>query len=204
MTVIGIGGRLRAGKDEVAKILGREHDYVVMGMSDPLREHLRIVNPWIKVTIREAWRLRIRPGFHRAADLLQRLGYTEAKTVRDLREFMQRDGTEGGRKFFGESIWVDKARSMIQEDLDDGFDVAITGLRFPNEVAMIEDLGGSTVWVRRPGVEAPSAASGSHSSENSVQEADFEYIVDNAGTLVDLSNAVEQLLRFVPFTPRRS
>lgn len=197
MTVIGIGGRLRAGKDEVAKILGREHDYVVMGMSDPLREHLRIVNPWIKVTLREAWRLRIRPGFHRAADLLQRLGYTEAKTVRDLREFMQRDGTEGGRKFFGENVWVDKLRSMIQEDIDDGFDVAITGLRYPNEITMIEDLGGATVWVHRPGVEAPSVAAGSHSSENSVGEADFEYAVDNVGTLVDLSLVVDELVRFI-------
>lgn len=197
MTVIGIGGRLRAGKDEVAKILSREHDYVVMGMSDPLREHLRIVNPWIKVTVREAWRLRIRPGFHRAADLLQRLGYVDAKTIRDLREFMQRDGTEGGRKFFGESIWVDKLRSMIREDLNDGFDVAVTGLRYPNEIEMIRDMGGHTVWVRRPGTEAPSAASGSHSSENSVNEADFEWTIDNSGTLLHLSNLVVHLVNTI-------
>lgn len=197
MTIIGIGGKLRVGKDEVAKILEHEHDFVRLGMSDPLREHMVILNPWIKVTLREAWRLRVWPGWHRAADLLDRLGYVEAKTIRDLREFMQRDGTDGGRNFFGPNIWVDKLRAMILQENEAGLAVAITGLRYPNEVEMIRDLGGATVWVNRPGLTPPAGDAGSHSSENSVGEADFDLAIDNDGTLIELSDTVDRLVEVI-------
>jgi len=193
MTLIGLGGRLRAGKDAVADRLVERHGFVKIGMSDPLREHLRILNPWIKVRLREALRLRIRPGFHRAADLLERLGYVDAKTIRDLREFMQRDGTDGGRNFFGENIWVDKARAWITEELEQGEWVVVTGLRFLNEVWMVNDLDGNTAWVHRPGLAAPSGDAASHASENSVGPADFDQVIDNAGTLSDLFAKADEL-----------
>ena len=47
--LIGLGGKLRAGKDAVGDYLEEKHDFVKLGMSDALNEALLTLNPWIPV-----------------------------------------------------------------------------------------------------------------------------------------------------------
>lgn len=188
--VIGLGGRLRSGKDAFADHLVAHHGYVKVGMSDVLLEHLLIVNPWIKVTLREAFRLRTRPGFQRAQSLVGRLGYVNAKTVRDFRTYMQKDGTDAGRNFFGEGIWVHVISKRVAALVADGKRVVLTGLRYPNELGMARSVGATALWVSRPAVEA---APGDHSSENSLTPADFDLVIDNSGTLDQLYQHADEV-----------
>lgn len=185
---IGLGGRLRSGKDAFADHLAAEHGYVKLGMSDALLEHMLIIDPWIRVTIREGIRLRIWPRFRRASWLVGELGYVEAKTIADFRTYMQKDGTDGGRNFFGEDIWVGVMRDRIAARLADGERIVFTGVRYPNELAMVRSLGGQGLWISRPAVEA---SAGAHSSENSLDANDFDETVDNSGTLEQLHAAAD-------------
>ena len=49
-------------------------------------------------------------------------------------------------------FWVNTARRVIQDILDDGVSVVVTDIRFPNEAQMIYDLGGELVKIERPGL----------------------------------------------------
>lgn len=194
--VIGLGGRLRSGKDAVADHLVAEHGFAKVGMSDALLEHSIILNPYVRVTLREALRLWIRPGFWRVKALVDRLGYVDAKTVADYRSFLQKDGTEGGRDFHGEDIWVKATAKRILGRLhDEGAPgVALTGVRFPNEVALVRKFAGKAVWIERPGLDSATPAA-AHASENSVSAADFDLTIRNDGTLDDLRHAADDLMR---------
>lgn len=178
--LIGLGGRLRSGKDAYADRLVSAHGYVKIGMADAILEHLLILDPWIRVTIREGFRLRIWPGFRRAATLVGLLGYVKAKTIDDFRKTMWRDGTDAGRLFFGEEVWVDVMRERIRARLEAGERVVVTGVRYPNELDVITGLGGRSMWVSRPSMEA---TAGEHLTEWSLSAEDFPEIIDNSGTL---------------------
>ena len=45
--LIGLGGKLRAGKDAVGDYLEEKHDFVKLGMSDALNDALLKLNPYI-------------------------------------------------------------------------------------------------------------------------------------------------------------
>lgn len=192
--VIGIGGRLTAGKDAFADHLVKEHGFVKLGMSDTLAEALYRLNPLIMSEALVA----TGPNSCEVADevryqqLVNEIGYVEAKKNPEVRRLLQVLGTEVGRQLLGENIWVEAAKNKI---LEAGPRVAITGIRYANELRMIEalnqrdDYAGTTVWIDRPGIEA-----GGHSSEGSLSSQDFEYILDNTGTLEELHVKASHLL----------
>jgi hypothetical protein len=209
--VIGVGGRLTAGKDAFADHLVAEHGFVKLGMSDTLAEALYRLNPWIPVVTvgkEESWvwalfrklrRLRGDLGSHsrtsvhwfRYQRLVDELGYVEVKKNPEVRRLLQVLGTEVGRELLGQNIWVDAAAKRISEA---GPRVVITGIRFPNELDMIEklntnDRAATSVWIERPGL-----STGTHSSEGSLSSQEFEYVLDNAGTLEELHMKTSHLL----------
>lgn len=187
---IALGGHRGSGKDAVADHLVDQHGFTKIGMSDLLLQATLAANPLIRVTIREALRLRIRPGHIRAAVLVERVGYVKAKTVRDFREFMQHFGTEAGRDIHGQDVWVNLIAKRIDALRAEGHDVVLTGVRFPNELTMA-DVRGRTWWVSRPGYGGDN-----HPSERSVNAANFQRIVDNDRRLSDLYWVVDTLIGF--------
>lgn len=185
--LIALGGWLRSGKDAFADWLVEHHGWVKVGLADPILEHMLIVNPWIKVRLREAFRLRIRPGFHTAKRLYDRLGYVDAKSIDDFRAFMWRDGTDAGRNFIGRDVWVSVMARRVSERLAAGEKLVITSVRYPNELDMVRDQGALTLWVDRAGTTP-----GDHESDQSLTAADFDGLIDNDGTLDDLHDLAEQ------------
>lgn len=195
MTLIGLGGKKRAGKDAVAEILKRRFGFTVLGMSDALHEAMVTLNPW--VFIPHDYRVRVSDGgllgsrMIRYALLADLVDYDEMKTIPEVRRLLQVFGTEVGRNLLGEDVWVDVMKRKIV-DIGAGrhpLNIAVTGIRFENELEMIEDLGGTSIYVRRP--EAVIAAStDTHSSEHSLLPRDFDHVLDNDGTLSDLEAMV--------------
>lgn len=205
--LIGLGGKLRAGKDVVGDYLAREHGFEKMGMSDALNEALQRIGPdgpWIRLDFDvypvRPWERSVRRGkyfkgdFVRYRELLDAVGYVEAKRHQDVRAYLQGLGTEVGREMIGEDVWSEIARKKISRLLESGRSVAITATRFLNELDMVRSLGGLTVWIERPGEETSMGELSEHASENSVSAEDFDYVLMNDGTLDQLYRKIEKRL----------
>lgn len=184
--IVGIGGRLAAGKDTVADYLVGK-GWVKFGMSDPLHQSMLKLNPIVYTYIDH-----YEDGTPLAAEVTYRdatenEGYTSAKdTFGEYRRVLQVFGTEVGRDLFGENVWSDIMKRRAEAAAEGGHDVIVTGIRFPNEVTAIHELGGELWWVDR-GTEAADG----HASENSVTEDDFDVVLPNTGTIEDLHRVVE-------------
>lgn len=187
--LIGLGGLLRSGKDAFADRLVEKHGWVKMGMSDPLNDALLTLDPYVQLGVDRSGESD-RPEMVRYQSVHARMGYVEAKKLPEVRRLLMVLGTEVGRDMIGENTWVDIAARNIQNHLDAGTSVAITGIRFDNELQMIRDLGGESVWVERAGLEAPVST---HASENSVTGEDFDVTVLNHYDLDHLHDIADSL-----------
>lgn len=200
--LIGLGGALAAGKDALADRLVAKFGYVKLGMSDTLVEHASRLDPWIFVSEEEGYLLSLDSSFYRFTELLEWLPYVEAKRIADFRAFLQKDGTEGGRDFFGENVWADRMALKIDEHRNDGRPVVVTGIRFQNELQMIHELGGWSTWIDRPmagheGTPGHDMNITKHVSENSVRGSEFMISIRNDGSLESLYEKADSLARDV-------
>lgn len=80
--------------------------------------------------------------------------------------------------------FVDATTLAIVDCLDD---VVITDVRFPNEAAMVRQLGGQIWQIKRPGYEAGSTG---HASDTDGSEFGPDRVVVNSGSLEDLRGTV--------------
>jgi hypothetical protein len=205
--LLGLGGKLRAGKDAVGDYLAENKNFVKLGMSDALNEALLKLDPWIPVVgerVVEHWETEEESGtkYYYEGDWLryrkfhELLGYVEAKKNPEVRRLLQVLGTEVGREMIDPDVWVKIAEAKIKKLWSEGHNVVITAVRFPNELEMIARLGGTTVWVERPeearGVSE--GVNGAHASETSVSRDDFDLTIDNTGTLEDLYGWTDAIL----------
>lgn len=190
--IIGIGGKLASGKDAISDHLVEKHGWTKLGMSDALGEALLALDPYVPVEKKFLWFFD-RISFIRYSTLFNEVGYTQAKVNDEVRRLLQKLGTEVGRKIIDEHTWTNIVERRAQEALDAGAPgVIITGIRYPNELLMIEDLIGELWWVERPSLSA--TVNAGHSSENSVSSVDFERVIINDGTLEDLYKKVDDLV----------
>lgn len=186
--------------------------YTILGMSDVLKDAIMVISPWVVVPsdfkFFEDAGLNYKVTRHMEGDTFGRYdmllssvenvlqdhtefkgnyeseAYTIMKRVPDVRKFLQRLGTEVGRNLLYENVWVDVASRRITEALQRGH-VFITGIRFPNELEMIRNLGGLSVYVDRK-----LESSEPHSSETSIGVDDFDTVVNNCGTLAELDKFI--------------
>lgn len=80
----------------------------------------------------------------------------------------------------------------------------ITDLRFPNEMDAIKKKGGITIRVNRPcnicggsgyhKMSCPVSKSGEHLSETSLDKAEFDYVIENSGSIEELIEKVKEIL----------
>ena len=127
--------------------------------------------------------------FVRLSWLIRQVGYVKAKENPEVRRYLRMVGDNFARRIIDQNVWVDLAIKRVRKLHAEGRDVVLTGVRYPNEVAMVDRLDGLAVWVHRPGLTADA----SHDSESSVDEADFTLTLNNTGTLDDLKAAADRL-----------
>lgn len=188
MTIIGIMGRKRAGKNEFADALcaasGGGH---VLAFADAIRDIMYAVNPIIGYQD---------GGFVRYATVIDESGYEAAKEYPEFRQFAQRLGTEGGRAIFGENVWVDLVMSKVRQ-LPEGSLVLIPDVRFPNEYDAIKEAGGYVVRVDRSSLEGDEHDS--HDSETAWLDLEPDTVVRNDGDLSEFALKAHLLLEAVGF-----
>jgi len=98
------------------------------------------------------------------------------------RHMMQTLGTEWGRACIHPDFWVMIARAKTERIMNGNGSVVIDDVRFPNEAAMIRDLGGELWRIDRPGV----SYDGDHSSEGALEDITPDRVIVNDGTIDQL------------------
>lgn len=125
---VGICGYGGSGKDVVADVLVAEFGFVKVNMSDALDKYLRILNPLIPSPFTE--------GNHVRYDRLRaHTDYVTAKKIPEVRELLQRLGTDVGRAIDPE-MWV----KQMELEASKHANVVTTGIRFTEECAPLDVL----------------------------------------------------------------
>lgn len=132
---------------------------------------------------------------------LQQSGRSKVWTPMTYREFLQKLGTEAMREGLHTNVWVNALFADYKESpqnvlgnegykLEDVYpNWIITDMRFPNEMEAVELKEGVTIKVVRPGT-----AVGTHPSETALDDAYFDHVISNDGTIEDLVEKVKQIL----------
>jgi hypothetical protein len=170
---IGLSGWAKSGKDTIANYLVENHGYRRISFADPMREALLRLDPLVPYM-----------GLYmRLSGVIHFRGWDSAKRdVPEIRELLQRFGTEVGREMFGENFWVNAAISTIQP----GEKIVFADVRYKNEADAIKALGGAVIRVTRAGVVAVN----DHTSERDLDDYKFDLSIDNSGSLEDLWSLV--------------
>lgn len=167
--LFGFCGYAQSGKDTLASLLVRYDNFERRAFADPMRKMLYEMNPLV-ITYLDSGQ----PDLKRVRGIVDKYGWEFAKKHSEIRELLQRLGTEGGRDVLGENIWLNTLFEKPYTNL------VITDVRFPNEAEAIQERGGKIVRIIRPHVGAPN----SHLSEFSYSDED--YLIHNSGTIFDL------------------
>ncbi|MFN6965225.1 MAG: hypothetical protein ACK4S4_15875 [Pyrinomonadaceae bacterium] len=201
-TVIGLTGYAGSGKDEAARALIGSRGFVKVGFADPLREAMSRLNPIVGRRVVSGTFFPPHDLDVRYREAVHKYGYDEAKKrFPEMRELLQRFGTEVGREMFGPTFWTDQAKRQI-DLLPELCPVVITDVRFQNEVDVIRDYHGLMIRIERPGVTAVN----SHASDTNTAKLPVDVVISNDGTIADLHARVLRAfeVRFVsPLTRDR-
>lgn len=119
-----------------------------------------------------------------------------------IRMFLQKLGTDAIRDGLHPNAWVNALMSEYKSDKFSGYigdtrqDIdaskwIITDTRFHNEAKAIKDKGGYVIRVDRPGLGPVN----SHPSETALDKWDFDYRIENSGTIEELSIKVGVMIQ---------
>lgn len=129
--VVAFTGGAGSGKSTAADYLVREHGYVRVKFAGPLKDMMRALG------LGEA---------EIEGELKEKS--CVALNGRSPREAMQHLGTAWGRQRMGENFWVNLWRAKASDVLDHGGRIVVDDCRFPNEAAVVRELGGIVVLLR--------------------------------------------------------
>lgn len=181
--IIGLNGVARAGKDTVATVLQDLYGYKIFSFSETLNDALytldRESGPNAGFYVKKETPDDVR--WVRYADLVDEVGYEQAKEFPGVRAALQVMGTEVGRNLLGENVWVDALFHKIGDER-----AVITNVRFPNEYTKVKSRRGVVWRVQRPGFE-PALG---HISDTALDTHTFDEVIENDGTIEDLTRKV--------------
>lgn len=187
-TIIAIAGKGRSGKTTVANYIAQSptdtEPYRSVAFGDTLKEAAMALNPII--------------GFNhfgelmRLQDAVDMYGPEDVKDkIPEVRQFLQRVGTEGGWQVHGRALWVNHVIDKIN-GFPDNVPVLVTDLRFPTEIEWARSVGAPIIEVVRPG-KVMSGEAGEHVSE-SVTVDDPDYRIVNDAGLAELYQKVDDII----------
>lgn len=173
---------MQSGKTFAATHLWNKHGYLSVKFAGPLKEMLSVLyrhmgysRPYIASMLE---------GINKERPIVASYDMTPRRMHQTL-------GTEWGRKMVHPDLWVDIATRRIGEFNSENFPVVVDDMRLPNEFEALRAIPGSVlVKVIRPG-ETPYAA---HGSEGLLEDRQFDYTINNSGTLEDLYRMVDEIV----------
>lgn len=198
--IIGVCGLIGSGKGTVADILVEEHDYKKLSFADALKDGVAAMFDWPRHLLEgdteesRVWR--------EEPDL-----YWSAETRSEItpRLVLQLVGTECMRNGFYDGIWVSLAKRKLVRFPNQNW--VIPDTRFPNEINMIQSLGGEIWRVKRGDDpdwftayrENNIVPTDVHPSEYEWARSDFNKIIENEGSLEDLKETIKNRILSHPY-----
>lgn len=211
MNLIGIAGRMGHGKDTVAEIIREltpSMNWEIKKFAGKLKQIASILTG-IPVAAFEDPEVKARnlPGEWDSAwrEITEQGSEPIQMTVREL---LQKLGTDAIRDHLHPNAWVNALfadyvghiASYLLQTFPDRIirhsdpifpNWLITDVRFPNEAMAIVERGGIVVKVDRGVMRIP----GEHISETALDNWDFDFTINNYGSIGDLKASVEAILR---------
>ncbi len=175
--LLGFSGYARSGKDTAYSLIA-DQGWQRVAFAEPMREFLYRLNP---IVGKKKEFGALGPRDVRLKEVIDELSWDGYKSSErfgmEIRQLMQRLGTECGRELLGDNIWVNTALDNLESGR-----YAVTDCRFVNEADAIRERGGKIIRIERVGVGPANA----HPSETSLDDYDFDAVVINDGSLEDL------------------
>lgn len=207
--LVGISGYIGSGKDTVADYLITFKGFKRMSYAGPLKDAVSSIFGWDRDLLEgttkysREWRDNIDPWW------AERLGIKHLTP----RWVLQQWGTEVGRRAFHDDIWIASIENQLRNIKDN---VVISDCRFPNELKSIKRSGGINIRVSRGPNPAWHEAAvqyskgiysegyqealkvleehNVHASEYSSVGLEFDYYIDNNGTIDDLHKKIDSII----------
>ncbi len=202
--IIGIAGYIGSGKDTIADYLITFKGFRRMSYAGPLKDAVASIFGWDRELLEgttkysREWRDTVDPWW---AERLKIPNLTP-------RLVLQQWGTEVGRRAFHDDIWIASVENKLMTAKDN---IVISDCRFPNELNSIKRLGGITIRVTRGNnpvwYDAAVAYNfgnknslsvlmehNVHASEYSSVGLDYDYYVDNSGTVDELHRKIDSII----------
>ena len=184
--LIGIVGLIGSGKDTVAERLVAQHSYRRDSFAKSLKDAVSSMFNWDrellegKTNASREWR--------EQPDEFWSERFGKPVTPRWVLQYF---GTEVMRGQMYDGIWVDSCLGRYK-----GENTVISDTRFVNEIKKIKAKNGKIILVKRG--ELPTQKEmqdkGAHKSEWDWLDSEFDYVIDNNGTLEDLYKKVDDLI----------
>lgn len=194
LTVIGITGRKRSGKDTSGARLVEEHGFIRIAFADALKDaaiiifglsHEQVYGDDLKEVVDDYW------GYS-PREILQKVG---SEVMRDA---MSQDGI---LPKIGKDIWIKSVERKIRNYADNGYrKFVITDVRFPNEIDFIRDseFNGKTLKVVRESIMQNEHSA--HVSEIHIDKFECDFEINNDKSIEDLHSAVDDVARMTEHT----
>jgi len=207
--IVGVAGFIGSGKDTIADYLITFKGFRRMSYAEPLKDAVASIFDWDRELLEGTTK------YSREWRDTVDTWWAERLDIKHLtpRWVLQQWGTEVGRRAFHDDIWIASIENKLRSIKDD---IVISDCRFPNELKSIKRAGGITIRVSRgpnpkwydsavalnKGYYAPGYMEarkvledfGVHASEYSSVGLDYDYYVDNNGTIDELHRKVDLII----------
>jgi hypothetical protein len=185
MPIIGVAGKAGSGKDTVGQIIRETSDpeWQIKKFADGVKEVASILTGIPREEFEKEDVKQSDLGKEWSKYNFISEPHEQSMTIREL---LQKIGTDAIRNYVHHNAWVNCLMSKYNyEDL-----WVITDVRFPNEAEAIRNAGG--VLIR---IERDSPMKSNHISETALDSFnDWDYIINNKGTLDELRDEVHYIL----------
>ena len=195
--IISICGFQGAGKDTLANILIEKYGFVKISFASTIKDIAAIIFDWDRNMIEgdtiesRKWREQVDEWWSK------RLNIPNLTP----RYILQHFGTELFRTHFHQDIWV----ACVEKKLSKYKNVVITDCRFPNEINTVRKFNSKLIHIYRGnlpewfndvkyGEKDPPCRL--HASESSWIKNEFDYQIENNGTIKELENKLIDLKLF--------
>ena len=178
---IGLAGKSGSGKDLVADYIGERYGYKKIAVADAIREEVeQFIQSWF------GWLAVIAP-VDSIITAFKAMVW-EKPTHPAMRVLLQWWGTEF-RRSQDSQYWT----KILATKLANEFQIVISDIRTPEEMAEVRAAGGEVWFIERLGV-APVGMK-NHLTEVALEGAEFDRTIKNDGTIQELFDKIDWLFR---------
>ena len=219
--IIGINGKIGAGKDTVGVIIqgllltNKNQSSEIKKFAGKLKQIGSILTsiPVENFEDQEFKKTFLGPEWGTVKDIplnaISPFANIDFNVMMTVREFLQKLGTEAMRDGLHTNVWVNalfadykyeihrskvstRAAGFIDQHVYPNW--IITDMRFPNELEAVIKNGGITIRVVRPDMNSLQSMLPAHASETALDNTTFDYEIINDGTMEELVKKVRDIL----------